>query len=104
VIHGREPLVRLRRAEKYAGRDRRKTQQGINAAIADPGMKAKLAAIGGDPMPGAPAAFGRLIADETEKWGKVVRAAGSSRSKGWLRLAHGPALHRDPIVWGTRNI
>jgi hypothetical protein len=39
-------------------------------------MKAKLAAIGGDPMPGPAAEFGRLIADETEKWGKVVRAGG----------------------------
>jgi tripartite-type tricarboxylate transporter receptor subunit TctC len=48
----------------------------INAAIADPGMKARLAAIGGEPLPGSPAEFGRLIAEETEKWGKVVRAAG----------------------------
>ena len=53
-----------------------KLNKAINAAIADPGMKAKLAAIGGDPMPGSPADFGRLIADETEKWGKVVRAGG----------------------------
>jgi len=48
----------------------------INAAIADPAMKARLAAIGGEPLPGSPAEFGRLIAEETEKWGKVVRAAG----------------------------
>jgi tripartite-type tricarboxylate transporter receptor subunit TctC len=48
----------------------------INAAIADPGMKARLAAIGGEPMPGSPADFGKLIADETEKWGKVVRTGG----------------------------
>jgi tripartite-type tricarboxylate transporter receptor subunit TctC len=48
----------------------------INAAIADPAMKARLAAIGGEPLPGSSAEFGRLIADETEKWGKVVRAAG----------------------------
>jgi tripartite-type tricarboxylate transporter receptor subunit TctC len=53
-----------------------KLNKEINAAIADGGMKAKLAAIGGDPMPGPPADFGRLIADETEKWGKVVRAGG----------------------------
>jgi tripartite-type tricarboxylate transporter receptor subunit TctC len=53
-----------------------KLNREINAAIADPGMKAKLAAIGGNPMPGSPADFGKLIADETEKWGKVVRAAG----------------------------
>jgi tripartite-type tricarboxylate transporter receptor subunit TctC len=48
----------------------------INAAIADPGMKARLAAIGGEPLPGSPAEFGRLIADETDKWARVVRAAG----------------------------
>ncbi len=48
----------------------------INAAIADPGMKARFAAIGGEALPGSPAAFGRLIAEETEKWAKVVRAAG----------------------------
>ena len=48
----------------------------INAALADPGMKARLAAIGGEPLPGSPAEFGKLIADETEKWAKVVRAAG----------------------------
>ena len=48
----------------------------INAAVADPGMLARLAAIGGQPIPGSPAEFGRLIAEETEKWGNVVRAAG----------------------------
>lgn len=48
----------------------------INAAIADPGMKARFAAIGGEPLPGSAAEFGRLIAEETEKWAKVVRAAG----------------------------
>jgi tripartite-type tricarboxylate transporter receptor subunit TctC len=48
----------------------------VNAAIADPGMKARLAAIGGEPLPGSPAEFGKLIAEETEKWAKVVRAAG----------------------------
>jgi tripartite-type tricarboxylate transporter receptor subunit TctC len=53
-----------------------KLNKEINAAIADPGMKARLAAIGGEPLPGTPAEFGRLIADETEKWAKVVQAAG----------------------------
>jgi tripartite-type tricarboxylate transporter receptor subunit TctC len=48
----------------------------VNAGIADPGMKAKLAAIGGEPLPGTPADFARLIAEETDKWAKVVRAAG----------------------------
>ena len=53
-----------------------KLNKEINVAIADPGMRARLAAIGGTPLPGSPADFGRLIAEETEKWGKVVRAAG----------------------------
>jgi tripartite-type tricarboxylate transporter receptor subunit TctC len=53
-----------------------KLNKEINAAITDPGMKARLAAIGGEPLPGTPADFGRLIAEETEKWAKVVQAAG----------------------------
>jgi tripartite-type tricarboxylate transporter receptor subunit TctC len=53
-----------------------KLNKEINAAIADPGMKARLAAIGGEPLPGSPAAFGKLIFEETGKWAKVVRAAG----------------------------
>ena len=53
-----------------------KLNKEINAGIADPGMKARFAAIGGEPLPGSPADFGRLIAEETEKWAKVVRAAG----------------------------
>jgi tripartite-type tricarboxylate transporter receptor subunit TctC len=53
-----------------------KLNREINAAIADVGMKARLAALGGEPLPGPPAAFGKLIAEETEKWAKVVRAAG----------------------------
>jgi tripartite-type tricarboxylate transporter receptor subunit TctC len=48
----------------------------INAALADPGMNARLADLGGEPLPGSPADYGKLIAEETEKWGKVVRAAG----------------------------
>ena len=53
-----------------------KLNKEINAAIADPGMKARLAALGGEPLPGTPAEFGKLIAEETEKWAKVVRTAG----------------------------
>jgi tripartite-type tricarboxylate transporter receptor subunit TctC len=53
-----------------------KLNKEINAAIADPGMKARFAAIGGEPLPGSPAEFGKLISEETEKWGRVVRAAG----------------------------
>jgi tripartite-type tricarboxylate transporter receptor subunit TctC len=53
-----------------------KLSKEINAALSDPGMKARFAAIGGEPLPGSPAEFGKLIAEETEKWAKVVRAAG----------------------------
>ena len=53
-----------------------KLNKEINAAIADPGMKARFAAIGGEPLPGSAAEFGKLISEETEKWGSVVRAAG----------------------------
>ena len=53
-----------------------KLNREINTAIADPGMKARLAALGGEPVPGTPAEFGKLIAEETEKWAKVVKTAG----------------------------
>jgi len=49
--------------------------KGVNAGLADPKMKARLAGLGGTLLPGSPADFGKLIADETEKWGKVIRAA-----------------------------
>src|SRR5438270_170790 len=42
----------------------------INAGIADPGMKARFAAIGGEPLPGSASDFGRLLARETEKWAR----------------------------------
>jgi tripartite-type tricarboxylate transporter receptor subunit TctC len=48
----------------------------INAALADPKIKARLADMGGVLLPGSPADFGKFIADETEKWGKVVKFAG----------------------------
>ena len=48
----------------------------VNAALADPKLKARLADLGGTPFGGSSAEFGRLIADETEKWGKVVKFAG----------------------------
>jgi tripartite-type tricarboxylate transporter receptor subunit TctC len=48
----------------------------INAALADPKLKAQLAELGCTVLAGSPADFGKLIAEETEKWGKVVRYAG----------------------------
>jgi tripartite-type tricarboxylate transporter receptor subunit TctC len=47
----------------------------VNAALDDPKMKARLADLGGTLLPGSPAQFGKLIAEETEKWSKVIRAA-----------------------------
>jgi tripartite-type tricarboxylate transporter receptor subunit TctC len=47
----------------------------INSALADPKMRMRLADQGATVLPGSPADFAKLIADETEKWGKVIRAA-----------------------------
>jgi tripartite-type tricarboxylate transporter receptor subunit TctC len=48
----------------------------VNAALADPTFKARLADLGAEPFAGSPAEFGKFIVDYTEKWGKVLRAAG----------------------------
>jgi tripartite-type tricarboxylate transporter receptor subunit TctC len=53
-----------------------KLNNEINAALADPKMKARFADLGGTVLPGSPADFGKLIADESEKWAKVVKFAG----------------------------
>jgi len=47
----------------------------VNAALADPKLKARLADVGGTVLAGSSADFGKLITDETEKWAKVIRAA-----------------------------
>jgi tripartite-type tricarboxylate transporter receptor subunit TctC len=52
-----------------------KLNNEINAALADPNMKARLADLGGTALALTPADFGKLITDDTEKWGKVIRAA-----------------------------
>jgi tripartite-type tricarboxylate transporter receptor subunit TctC len=52
-----------------------KVNAAINAALADPATKARLAELGAIALPGSPADFGKLLADETEKWGRVIRAA-----------------------------
>jgi tripartite-type tricarboxylate transporter receptor subunit TctC len=52
-----------------------KLNKEINAGLTDPKMKSRLADLGGSALAGSPANFGKLIADETEKWGKVIRAA-----------------------------
>jgi tripartite-type tricarboxylate transporter receptor subunit TctC len=53
-----------------------KLNKEIKAALADPKLKGRLADLGAEPMLMTPAEFGKLIADETEKWAKVVRFAG----------------------------
>ena len=52
-----------------------KLNKEINAALADPKIKARIADLGLTPLVGSPADLEKLIADETEKWGKVIRAA-----------------------------
>ena len=51
-----------------------KLNKAINASLADPAMKARFADLGAETLPGSPADFGKLIASETEKWGRVIRA------------------------------
>jgi tripartite-type tricarboxylate transporter receptor subunit TctC len=53
-----------------------KLNREINAGLADSKMQARLAEIGGEPLTGAPSAFGTFIAEETVKWAKVVKFAG----------------------------
>ena len=52
-----------------------KLNKEIKAGLADPKIKARLADLGGGVLPGSPSDFGKLIAGDTEKWGKVIRAA-----------------------------
>jgi len=54
-----------------------KLNKEMNAGLADPAVKARLAELGGTVIPGSPADFGRLLADEVEKWGKVVKFSGA---------------------------
>src|SRR5262249_16285437 len=52
-----------------------KLNKEINAGLADPKIKERLADLGGTPLVGSPTDFAKLIANETEKWGKVIRSA-----------------------------
>jgi len=52
-----------------------KLNKEINAGLSDPALRRRLAEEGGTVFAGSPADFGKFIADETEKWGKVLRAA-----------------------------
>ena len=53
-----------------------KLNKEVNAALDDPKMNARLADLGGTVLPGSPSDFGKLIADEAEKWAKVIKFAG----------------------------
>ena len=52
-----------------------KLNKEVNAALADPTMKGKLANLGGIMAPGSPADFDKFVADETDKWAKVIHQA-----------------------------
>jgi tripartite-type tricarboxylate transporter receptor subunit TctC len=52
-----------------------KLDKEVNAALADPMIKARIADLGATALPGSPADFGKLIAEETEKWSKVIGTA-----------------------------
>jgi tripartite-type tricarboxylate transporter receptor subunit TctC len=52
-----------------------KLNKEINAGLADPALKARLADFGGVPLAMTPAEFGRFLVEETEKWAKVVKLA-----------------------------
>ena len=52
-----------------------KLNSELNAAVADPRMRSRFADLGGTSLAGSPADFAKLIVDETDKWGKVIRAA-----------------------------
>jgi tripartite-type tricarboxylate transporter receptor subunit TctC len=54
-----------------------KLNREINATLVEPAIKARLADMGATLLPGSPADFGKLIAEETEKWGKVVKFSGA---------------------------
>ena len=53
-----------------------KLNKEVNAAFNDPKMKARLSDLGGVALPGSPVEFGKLIADEIEKWAKVIKFGG----------------------------
>jgi tripartite-type tricarboxylate transporter receptor subunit TctC len=53
-----------------------KLNKEVNTILADPRMQARLAELGGAALPGSSAEFRKFIADETEKWGKVIKSAG----------------------------
>jgi hypothetical protein len=63
------------RSEAHAGRGHRKTEQGSQYQHCRSKFRARLANLGGTVLAGSPADFGKLISDETKKWGKVIVTA-----------------------------
>ena len=73
-------MKRVRRSASPPRRIRRRRSsitlnKEINAGLADPNLAARFADLGGMPHTGSPADFGKFLADETEKWAKVIRSA-----------------------------
>ena len=71
-----ERLVRARRPHGTPGEIVDLLNKAVNAGLADPKMRARYTDSAAASSPATPAAFGKLIADETEKWGRVVKFAG----------------------------
>jgi tripartite-type tricarboxylate transporter receptor subunit TctC len=65
----------LERPRILLPRSSKRSTKRINAGLADPKVKARFAELGTAVFAGTPGDFGKLIAEETEKWAKVVRAA-----------------------------
>jgi hypothetical protein len=75
---GRSALVRRQQCSVLLSREIiDKLNKEINAGLADPRIKARLADLGNIGLAVSPADFGNLIADETEKWSKVVKFSGA---------------------------
>src|SRR5262249_51962033 len=70
-------VVRYRGAKGHAARDRRDAQRGGKRGARRFEARGAARKLGGVPMPMTPAQFGKLIADETEKWAKVVKFSGA---------------------------
>jgi hypothetical protein len=78
----------------------------INAGLADPKFKARLADLGLTPLPGSPADFGKFIADETEKWGKSAPFALCEQLQAVVaaRVLNAPTgVHGQACPWRIRN-
>jgi CBS domain-containing protein len=80
-----------------------KLNKEISAALADPKIEARLADLGGIALTGSPSDFGKLIVEETEKWGKVVKFVGIKADWGG-EGADIPSLLRDGNLVGIISI